>query len=137
MLKTVWLLALIVFSPKADAARWYSEQHVQQGAKLYQQNCQVCHGVAGAGVPHWREKGPDGRLPPPPLNGTAHTWHHPAWSLLQTLRKGGAPVGGIMPGFEGRLSDNQMASVLAYINSLWPEEVYQLWLQNNQKSPQP
>lgn len=127
---------LLLCSPlyAADSERWYKPEHVSNGAKLYQQNCQACHGPEGVGTPNWRDKRADGSLPPPPLNGTAHTWHHPASSLLQTMRNGGVPLGGVMPGFGERLDNNQMASILAYINSLWPEEVYQQWLQINRKS---
>src|SRR5665811_1735415 len=46
-----------------------------RGARLYQLNCAKCHGKNAEGTPSWRMTENDGMYPPPPLNGTGHTWH--------------------------------------------------------------
>ncbi|MFG1491011.1 cytochrome c, partial [Oceanospirillum sp. HFRX-1_2] len=57
--------------------RWYTQEMVNQGKPLYQENCAQCHGGFGQGNPDWRKPTEDGHYLPPPLNGTGHAWHHP------------------------------------------------------------
>ena len=105
---------------------------VMRGRTVFKNNCQVCHGEKGAGlVKNWREPQADGKYPAPPLNGTAHTWHHPESLLLSTINNGGAPVGGSMPAFKDKLSEKDKRAVLSYIQSLWPEKTYKMWLERN------
>jgi mono/diheme cytochrome c family protein len=102
---------------------------VAAGAKLFRRNCAACHGWNAEGtVADWREPGPDGKMPPPPLNGTAHTWHHPRSGLMLAIRQGTVRIGGNMPAWKGKLSDAQISATIDYLISLWPEEVYQAWL---------
>ena len=44
------------------------------------------------------------------------------------MRNGGAPVGGWMPAFGATLSDEEIDAVLAYVQSLWSDEIYRAWL---------
>jgi mono/diheme cytochrome c family protein len=37
-----------------------------------------------------------------------------------------------MPAFKDTLSDKDKRAVLSYVQSLWPEKTYQMWLQRNQ-----
>lgn len=111
----------------APAQRWYTAAQVSAGEGVYIANCLVCHGAEGSGTANWRQRQADGSFPPPPLNGTAHTWHHPMAALRQTIKNGGIPLGGKMPAFGGQLSDEEIDSVLAYIQSLWQEDIYQIW----------
>jgi mono/diheme cytochrome c family protein len=105
---------------------------VEAGRAVYTANCQVCHGAKARGlVRNWRTRGADGALPPPPLNGTAHAWHHDQETLLKTINQGGKPLGGVMPAFKNKLSDEGKIAVLAYIVSLWPEEIYEAWRKRN------
>jgi mono/diheme cytochrome c family protein len=60
----------------ADEGRWYTGNQVKRGAAVFAQNCAECHGANADATPNWRETTPDGKYPPPPLNGTAHAWHH-------------------------------------------------------------
>ena len=102
---------------------------VAAGAKLYRRNCAVCHGWNAEGtVADWREPGPDGKMPPPPLNGTAHTWHHPHSGLMLAIKQGTVRIGGNMPAWKGKHSDAQISATIDYLISLWSEEVYQAWL---------
>jgi mono/diheme cytochrome c family protein len=70
----------------------------------------------------------DGSFPPPPLNGTAHTWHHPISLLLHTINNGGKALGGQIPAFGGKLSDAEKTAVIAYFQNRWPDEIYDAWI---------
>ena len=114
------------------SGRWYSAEQVAQGGKLFQKHCASCHGGKAQGlVSDWRKPQPDGAYPPPPLNGTAHAWHHPLPLLMQTIDRGGIPLGGVMPGFRGKLNDDEKLAVIAWFQNHWPDEVYQRWEQRN------
>ena len=60
------------------------------GKDVFEANCVVCHGQEARGlVSNWKVKGADGKYPAPPLNGTAHAWHHSPAQLLKTINEGG------------------------------------------------
>lgn len=107
--------------------RWYTPAQVSAGEVVFAENCLVCHGAQGRGTANWRQRLADGSFPPPPLNGTAHTWHHPLPALRQTVKDGSIALGGSMPAFGEKLSEEEIDSVLAYVQSLWQEEVYKVW----------
>jgi len=100
---------------------------VSRGRQLYLQNCAVCHGMNGEGAPNWRQRDAEGKFPPPPLNGTAHTWHHPKPALIYTIKNGTAQLGGNMPAWKDKLSDQDIEDIIAWFQSLWPEEIYAAW----------
>ncbi|SMN10829.1 Cytochrome c family protein [uncultured Candidatus Thioglobus sp.] len=96
------------------------------GKAIFAQNCQLCHGKAGQGLfKDWKKRQPDGKFPAPPLNGTAHTWHHSPKLLFQIINNGGVKFGGTMPGFKGKLSDDEKQAILDYLFSLWPQDIQQ------------
>ena len=100
------------------------ELNVALGENVFNQNCVSCHGIKGRGLAKdWKVKDENGNYPAPPLNGTAHTWHHSPSQLLYTINKGGGEMGGQMPGFEGRLSEEEKLALLDYVYSLWPSEI--------------
>ena len=70
----------------------------------------------------------DGSFPLPPLNGSAHAWHHTREQLTLTIDTGGEPFGGQMPPFEELLSDDDKLAAIAYFQSFWDEEIYLGWL---------
>lgn len=113
-------------TPSPDE-RWYSQAQVDQGEAIYQQYCVECHNARARGTRTWKERNAEGHLPPPPLDGTAHAWHHPLPALMQTISQGGQPYGGQMPGFEDRLDQSQMLAVIAYFQHFWPDRIYQRW----------
>lgn len=79
-----------------------------------------------------RERLPSGRFPAPPHDDTGHTWHHTDEVLVGITKNGlvppYAPAGyeSDMPAFAGRLSDDEIRAVLAYIKSHWSGEVLKL-----------
>ena len=77
-----------------------------------------------AGNPDWKSGvDDDGQRLPPPLNGTAHTWHHSPAQLLYTINKGGTEMGGQMPAFEDLLSETEKQALIDYMYNLWPNEI--------------
>jgi len=117
--------------------RWFGDDQVRAGAALFQRHCAECHGSEAQGDPNWTRIGADGKYPPPPLNGTAHSWHHPLAVLRQTVRDGGATVGGRMPPFRDKLNADQIDSLIAFFQAKWPDQVYASWLSREEPSALP
>jgi len=100
---------------------------VAMGRAVYADHCAMCHGANLEGQPNWMERKPNGRLPAPPHDVTGHTWHHPDQQLMLITKRGlSAVVPGYqsdMPAFENVLTDVEIAAVLAFIESHWPEDI--------------
>lgn len=126
----VFVLPLALFLPFNLIAdeRWYSKTQVEKGKIVFDMNCAICHGAEASGTTDWREPLADGRYPAPPLNGTAHSWHHPQDALRLQIKQGGAQLGGWMPPMRQSLTDEQVDEVIAYFQSLWSDEIYSAWL---------
>ena len=113
-------------------SRWYTQQQFELGKQVFTANCTQCHGSRGQGlVEDWKTPNPNGQFPAPPLNGTAHTWHHPMVVLMETINKGGIPLGGTMPAFKESLSEEEKLAVISFVQNLWDDETYNKWLQIN------
>jgi mono/diheme cytochrome c family protein len=136
----VFLLALLVAcaepAPDTLPGRWYTAAQVAAGAPLYQAYCAQCHGEDGSATADWRTLDENGNYPPPPLNGTAHTWHHPLEVLTATIASGGAEFGGVMPGFDAVLDESDRLAVVAWIQSEWSDEIYRRWEEIDTRSRQ-
>jgi thiol:disulfide interchange protein DsbC len=131
-LLAMFLLSVTHQSFAAETNRWYSDKQVAAGNRLYQQNCAACHGQNAEATPDWKTTDARGNYPPPPLNGSAHAWHHDLDLLRRTIREGGAKLGGQMPAFENRLNAEEIDSVIAFFQSQWPDEIYQRWAGRNE-----
>jgi len=119
-------------SNKKVKDRWYTSAQLISGKQVFSNNCAACHGDKGQSlVDDWKETLADGSFPAPPLNGTAHTWHHSKKILLRTINKGGVSLGGTMPAFKDKLTDKQKDDVIAYVMSLWSDKVYKAWKNRN------
>ncbi|MCW9012770.1 MAG: cytochrome c [Gammaproteobacteria bacterium] len=118
----------------AAFSRWYSDRQVKKGRHIFQTHCASCHQADASGTQNWREKDVSGNYPPPPLNGTAHAWHHPLRSLKRTVQAGGVLLGGTMPAFSEKLNDREIEDVLAWVQSHWSDEIYSMWSQRNDQT---
>jgi mono/diheme cytochrome c family protein len=111
--------------------RWFSPSLLQTGKGLFEEHCMACHGTNGQGMTeNWKKPLADGSYPPPPINGSAHAWHHPLSVLLRTISNGGVPLGGKMPGFKTILTDEEMLAVVAYFQHWWTDEIYNTWVEH-------
>lgn len=111
---------------------------VMRGEAVYTRHCLECHGAGGKGQPgDWRIRDADGYFPPPPLDDSAHAWHHPTAVLLEVIRDGSPQGQGRMPAWKGKLSEQEMQDVVVYIKSLWSDPVYRLWSKMEQQSLEP
>lgn len=100
-------------------------EQITLGRQVYVQNCASCHGANLEGQRDWKRRLENGRMPAPPHDKSGHTWHHSDQDLFDITKLG---VGGVvagyesdMPAFEDILSDEEIAAVLAFIKSTWPE----------------
>jgi len=100
-----------------------------EGQAIYKVECAACHGAKREGQANWQTRRPDGKLPAPPHDATGQIWHHPREGLAAIVKFGmvppHAPPGYVsdMPGFAGKLTDAQIANVLAWLESQWPQEI--------------
>ncbi len=122
--------AELTVSSDSAVSRWYVQDQVVAGRAVFAQNCAVCHDAQAEGTQgDWREKLADGSFPPPPLNGSAHAWHHPLEILLRVIDYGGEAMGGKMPAFIDVLEQEEKLAAIAYFQSFWSDEIYQQWMQ--------
>ncbi len=102
---------------------------IKRGKLVYNQNCVSCHMIDLSGAKNWKDLDDDGHRKAPPLNGTGHTWHHDDKTLHAIIKYGLAKLvknyEGKMMGFGDKLSDKDIDSVLAYIKSYWPLDLYE------------
>jgi mono/diheme cytochrome c family protein len=103
------------------------------GKKVFDDNCARCHGDNAQGAADWRKRDADGHYPPPPLNGSGHTWHHSTEMLKQTILNGSPQGKGKMPAWKGKLTEKQIDAVIDWFQSVWPQPVYDAWYEMQQR----
>src|SRR5690348_8941689 len=81
--------------------------NIQLGAKIFIQNCSVCHGKNGKGL---------GTTGTPDFTNSAVQATLPKETILDTIRHG--KKGTLMPAWEGKLSEDEIASVGSFVKSL-------------------
>ena len=113
--------------------RWYTASQVERGRVTFETHCATCHGQNAEGTSDWRKPDANGNYPPPPLNGSAHAWHHPLEVLERVIARGGVPLGGVMPGFSDALTQDEIRDTIAFFQSFWPDETYQRWANINER----
>lgn len=109
---------------RAAEGRWFEPAEVESGARIYRLNCAVCHGGSAEGN---FGKGYDSAAPasaPPPLNGDAQSAEVPLDRMLAAINGGADPT---MPAYGNLLSENEKLAVIAYYQSLWPDDAYARW----------
>ncbi len=116
--------------------RKLDSEKTRRGKIVYQTNCATCHGKNGESRPDWRKQGADGKYPPPPLNGSAHTWHHSTDTLSKIIREGSPPGIGGMPAWSDKLTDGEIDDVIVWITSIWSDEIYDIWYKEIERKQQ-
>lgn len=98
---------------------------LNRGARLFQEHCAQCHGPEAQGHPDWETPGV---VAAPPLNGTGNDWKRSRAELAAVIASGAKRDGVlVMPGWKGRLSEEEVNDVIAWFQALWPPEVYSRW----------
>lgn len=95
-------------------------ERIAQGRALYEETCAACHGAAGVGErpDDMYAMDEDGLVVAPPLDDSAHGWHHPDEQLVQIILEG-SPRNPRMAAWRELLSPDDARAVVAYIKSLW------------------
>ena len=118
-------------STEIKVERSFDFAQLTRGGQLFQKNCARCHGIEAQGAANWQQADADGKYPPP-LNGSAHAWHHSARILKETIKKGTRYLGGNMPAWEGRLTDRDIEDIIVWFQSKWSDEIYAVWHKKDQ-----
>lgn len=79
-----------------------------EGEALYAESCATCHGDD-------REGFVQPAVPAPPLDGSAHSWHHSDEQIIGLIRRGGS----MMPAVGANWNDEEIEAVLAFVKSGW------------------
>ena len=117
-------------SPPPLALRHFDPASVARGVGLYEQQCAQCHGPQAQGHPDWQTPSDGKFAAAPPLNGTGNDWKRTRAELAATIENGVRRTTDkveIMPGWKGRLSERDVEDVVNWMQSLWPEQVYDAW----------
>jgi mono/diheme cytochrome c family protein len=102
-----------------------SVEAVVAGARLYLENCAQCHGPEAQGHPDWQN--PEA-VAAPPLNGSGNEWKRSRQELIAVVKQGVKKNGElVMPGWQGRLSDEEIGQIVSWFQALWPPDVYERW----------
>jgi mono/diheme cytochrome c family protein len=113
--------------------RQFDAAQLALGKQVFADNCARCHGAQAEGAVNWRKVDADGDYPAPPLNGSGHAWHHSVEVLTSIVRNGSPQGKGKMPGWKGKLDDQQIVASIAWVQSGWPQPVYDAWFEMQQR----
>ena len=98
---------------------------VDKGATIYSYNCAGCHGRRLQGQALWQLRDQYLGRRAPPHDSTGHTWQHSDEELFTIVKTGkfsNTPkdIVSYMPAYDGKISDDEILAVLAFIKSSWP-----------------
>lgn len=133
-------LLLLTLGAAAAGAVWYVKDdavafgdpedldQVAFGSRVYGRICANCHGTELDGQLGWEEPLKDGTRLAPAHSADGGTWKYADDSLFKVVKFGGEsmkPDGGVsrMPGFDNKLTDEEIWAVIAFIKSTWPTSV--------------
>lgn len=140
VLPATWLLAAALAGGTLWAGWAYAKRAERlHGAEVYAIHCANCHGARLEGQPDWQLPGADGILPAPPHDVSGHTWHHDDAMLTDYIRRGGqavlddmgVPMTSGMPAFGGILTEDDIAVILSFIKSNWPDDIRAIQARRN------
>ena len=87
----------------------------QEAKQLYEKSCSNCHGAGGKG------DGPASKMLKPPAADFATALKgKPDADIAKVIKEGGKAVGksALMPAFGGKLTDDQIQTVMQYVKGL-------------------
>lgn len=90
-----------------------NSQSIAAGKELYSRNCRSCHGPDGKGDGPMRPKDSH----PPDLTDRQWTLGGSDGEIYAVLRDGAGP-GNAMRGYQGRMTDHDLWSIVNYLRSL-------------------
>lgn len=109
--------------------RLASMELMARGQKLFQENCAQCHGPDAQGHPDWQTPGVTAA---PPLNGTGNDWKRKKGEMVAVIKSGVKRKNEeIMPGWGGRMGDEDIDAIITWYQSRWPVDVYERWRKAN------
>ena len=127
ILISIFILSWIQFKNPYTVSNDKKLVALTKAKELYTNNCSSCHMNNLSGNSEWRSSlDEDGQRLPPPLNGTAHTWHHAPQQLFNIIRYGYKKID---PNYQGKMLGNKMLTddeiwlILEYIKNMWPAEI--------------
>jgi len=112
------LAVLVVGQIKPSSGSLTASAQAAHGRELYDKNCAACHGPSGRGLPGWQYQ----PRAAPPLDSSAHAWHHEDDQLLAMILDKPAPDS-VMPAWRGVLTREDALDVIAYIKTLWTPHI--------------
>jgi mono/diheme cytochrome c family protein len=110
----VVLVVLVVGQIRPSSGSLTASAQPARGKVLFEKNCVSCHGAEGRGQPGWKNQA----RAAPPLDSSAHAWHHDDAQLVAMILDKPAPDS-LMPAWRGVLTREDTLDVLAYVKSLW------------------
>lgn len=127
------LVATAVRSGEVDA---------ELGHRIYAAQCASCHGAHGEGAADWREPDAHGEMPPPPHDGSGHTWKHADGMLYRIVHDGWRDPFNktqrlTMPAFGQILAPREIRAVIDYLKPLWSSEQRRFQADESRKAPFP
>jgi cytochrome c553 len=98
---------------------WETPEVVAEASRLYDEICKSCHGAKGVGErPEDMYAKDDYGVVAPPLDDSAHGWHHSDSNLTETILNGSPRNPRMMP-FKEIISEQDARNLVAYLKSLW------------------
>ncbi len=109
---------------RADGLPRLESDQEKRGATLYQEKCQSCHGISGVGETYTIESLTDRNYRiSPPLDESAHAWHHTDEALVKKILEGSSPPGRMPAWGTQGLTTEDATALVAYMKSLWSERI--------------
>lgn len=108
VLATMLAAVVVTVRTPGDRTTAVEPELLRLGEARYDAACASCHGASGEG---FAQPG----VPAPPLDGSAHSWHHSDEQILAWLRDGSS----LMPAVARDWTDEEVEAVVAFVKSRW------------------
>lgn len=110
----------------------FNINRIARGALFYQEHCAQCHGPEAQGHPDWKHAKGKGYAAAPPLDGNGPAAKRRKAEFVAIIKNGVKYKGKlVMPGWSGRVSDEEIEDVITWFQALWPSDIYARWQQRN------